>query len=198
MKLIAVVGVGAASPAVATILSVSGWSWVKAVVRQDDVPVCSASKFEVVSHIARPEGTRIIVTAAVRSNNSIACGVQVSVAVKDGLASRSPSSSSGWRASSTYPQARLKASRSIFRPTCQRKRLADSTSSRSTRGSGVRNESTRWEEAGPRLRGQARDSDSECVRGRRRIGRARKPGSENSRDQHEQLELIVVRAVLGH
>lgn len=83
MKVIAVVGVGATSLAVAAFLLASGWSWVRSVVAQDDIPVCTASKFEVESHSARTVGQRIIVTAAVRNNNPIACGVQVSVAVKD-------------------------------------------------------------------------------------------------------------------
>ena len=82
MKLMKVIAVGTASLAVAAILFASGWSWIKSVVSQDDIPMCNAGKFEIESHSARTEGTRIIVTA-VRNNNPIACGVQVSVAVKD-------------------------------------------------------------------------------------------------------------------
>jgi hypothetical protein len=81
MKVIAAVGVGVASLAVAAVLVATGWSWIKSVV--DDTPTCSAGKFEVESHSARSEGVRIIVTAAVRNNNPVACGLQVSVAVKD-------------------------------------------------------------------------------------------------------------------
>ena len=85
MKVIAVVGVGtAALLAVAAIFFASGGSLIKAVVTQDDISICSAGKFEIESRSARTEGGRITVTAAVRNNNSIACGVQVSVAVKDG------------------------------------------------------------------------------------------------------------------
>ncbi|HSV57335.1 MAG TPA: hypothetical protein VLJ19_00440 [Variovorax sp.] len=84
MKVIAVVGVGAASVAVAAVLFVSGWQWIRSVVAQDDIPVCTAGKFEVESHSARAVGQRTIVTVAVRNNNPVACGVQVSVAVKDG------------------------------------------------------------------------------------------------------------------
>ena len=84
MKAIAVVGVGtAALLAVAAIFFTSGWSLIKAIFTQDDLPMCSAGKFEIVSHSARVEGGRMVVTAAVRNNNSIACGVRVSVAVKD-------------------------------------------------------------------------------------------------------------------
>ena len=83
MKIIAVVGVGAASLAVAAVLLANGWSWIRSVVAQDEIPVCTASKFEVESHSARAVGQRTIVTVAVRNNNSVACGVQVSVAVKD-------------------------------------------------------------------------------------------------------------------
>src|SRR6516225_587221 len=81
MKVIAVVGAGVASLAVCAILVATGWSWIKSVV--DDTPTCSAGKFEVESQSARTEGVRIIVTAAVRNNNPVACGLQVSVAVRD-------------------------------------------------------------------------------------------------------------------
>jgi hypothetical protein len=83
MKLIAVVGASVASLAVAAVLFAVGWSRVKAVVTQDDTTTCSAGKFEVESHSARTEGVRIIITAAVHNNNRIACGLQVSIAVKD-------------------------------------------------------------------------------------------------------------------
>ena len=82
MKVVTVVGAGVASLAVAAILVATGWSWIESVVL-DDTPSCSAGKFEVESHSARTEGVRIIVTAAVRNNNPVACGLQVSVAVKD-------------------------------------------------------------------------------------------------------------------
>jgi len=81
MKVVAVVGASVASLAVAAILAAAGWSWIKSAI--DDAPTCSASKFEVESQSARTEGIRIIVTAAVRNNNAVACGVQVSVGVKD-------------------------------------------------------------------------------------------------------------------
>ena len=84
MKVIAVVGLVVASIAVAVVLFARGWSWIRSVVAQDDTPVCTASKFEVESHSARAVGQRTIVTVAVRNNNPVACGVQVSVAVKDG------------------------------------------------------------------------------------------------------------------
>jgi hypothetical protein len=83
MKVIAVVGLVAASIAVAVVLFARGWSWIRAVVTQEDIPVCTAGKFEVESHSARAVGQRTIVTVAVRNNNPVACGVQVSVAVKD-------------------------------------------------------------------------------------------------------------------
>lgn len=82
IKVAAVVSAGVASLAVAAILVSTGWSWIESVV-VDDTPSCSAGKFEVESHSARTEGVRIIVTAAVRNNNPVACGLQVSVAVKD-------------------------------------------------------------------------------------------------------------------
>ncbi len=81
IKIIAVVGAGMASLAVAAFLFDAGRSWIKSVV--DDTPTCSAGKFEVESHSARTEGVRIILTTAVRNNNPVACGLQVSVAVKD-------------------------------------------------------------------------------------------------------------------
>lgn len=81
MKVIAVVGAGAATLAVAAVLFASGWSWISSLIAQD--PVCSAGKFAVESHIARTAGQRTIVTVAVRNNNPMACGVQVSVAVRD-------------------------------------------------------------------------------------------------------------------
>jgi hypothetical protein len=80
-KVLAVVGASVASLAVAAILAAAGWSWIKSAI--DDAPTCSAGKFEVESQSARTEGVRIIVTAAVRNNNAVACGVQVSVGVKD-------------------------------------------------------------------------------------------------------------------
>ncbi|CAN7779220.1 hypothetical protein LJR084_008087 [Variovorax sp. LjRoot84] len=84
MKAIAVVGVGtAALLVVAAIFFAGGWSLNEAVVTQDDISMCSAGKFEIESRSARTEGGRIVVTAAVRNKNSIACGVQVSVAMKD-------------------------------------------------------------------------------------------------------------------
>jgi hypothetical protein len=83
MKVIAAVGVGAAALAAAAILFASGWSWIKSAVTQDDMPACSTSQFQVESHSARTVGQRIILTALVRNNNPVACGVQVSVAVKD-------------------------------------------------------------------------------------------------------------------
>jgi hypothetical protein len=83
MKFIAIVGAGMASLAVAAFLFAIGWSWIKSVVAGDDTPTCSAGKFEVESHSARTEGVRIIVTATVRNDNPVACGLQVSVAVKD-------------------------------------------------------------------------------------------------------------------
>lgn len=82
-KVILIVGLGAASLAVAAFLLASGWSWIESVVTQDDTPKCSAGNFEIESRSARTEGTRITVTATVRNNNPIACGVQVAVAVKD-------------------------------------------------------------------------------------------------------------------
>ena len=81
LKIIAVVGAGVASLAVGTILVATGWSWIRSIV--DDTPTCSAAKFKVEGQSARTEGVRIIVTAAVRNNNPVACGLQVSVAVKD-------------------------------------------------------------------------------------------------------------------
>ena len=83
MKIIAVVTAGVATLAIAAILVATGWSWIKSVVTQDDTSTCSTGKFEVESHSARTEGARIIVTATVRNNNPVACGLQVSVAVKD-------------------------------------------------------------------------------------------------------------------
>ena len=80
MKVIAIVGAAMVSLAVAAFLFAAGWSWVKSVVAGDDTPTCS---FEVESHSALTERVRIIVTTAVRNNNSAACGLQVSVAVKD-------------------------------------------------------------------------------------------------------------------
>jgi len=81
MKVVAVVGASVLSLAVAVVLFGIVSSWIESVV--EDTPVCSADKFEIESHSARSEGVRIIVTAAVRNNNPVACGVQVSVAVKD-------------------------------------------------------------------------------------------------------------------
>ena len=84
MKAIAVFGAGtAALLAVALLLFAGGRSLIRAVVVQDDAPTCTPGKFEIESRSARSESGRIIVTAAVRNNNPIACGVQVSVAVKD-------------------------------------------------------------------------------------------------------------------
>lgn len=84
MKAIAVVGVGAAALlAVAAVFFTSGWSLIKSVFTQDDLPTCTAGGFEIESRSARVEGGRMIVTGAVRNNNAIACGVRVSVAVKD-------------------------------------------------------------------------------------------------------------------
>ena len=84
MKAIAVLGVGAAALlAVAANFFANEWSLTGAIVNQDDISKCSAGKFEVESRSARTEGGRIVVTAAVRNNNSVACGVQVSVAMKD-------------------------------------------------------------------------------------------------------------------
>ena len=83
LKVIAIVGGGAASLPIAATLFASGWSWIRSVVAQDDIPVCSAGKFEVESHSARAVGQRTIVTVAVRNNNPVPCGVQVSIAVKD-------------------------------------------------------------------------------------------------------------------
>ena len=83
MKVIAVVGVGAASLALAAVLFTTAWSWIRSLIAQDAIPVCSAGKFEVESHSARTVGQRTVVTVAVRNNNPAACGVQVSVGVRD-------------------------------------------------------------------------------------------------------------------
>lgn len=82
----AIIGVGvgtAAILAIAAIFFTNGWSLIRSVFTQDDPPICSAGGFEIESRSARVEGGRMIVTGAVRNNNSIACGVRVSVAVKD-------------------------------------------------------------------------------------------------------------------
>ncbi len=84
MKVIAILGVGTAALALAAILLASGWPWIKALVMQDDALACSTAKFEVESQSARAVGQRTIVTVVVRNDNPVACGVQVSVAVKDG------------------------------------------------------------------------------------------------------------------
>lgn len=81
MKVIAVAGIAAASLAVGAVLFTTGWSWISALVAQENE--CSAGKFAVESHSARTEGQRTVVTVAMRNNNPVACGVQVSVAVKD-------------------------------------------------------------------------------------------------------------------
>jgi hypothetical protein len=84
MKAIAVVGVGAAVLlAVAATFFGSGWSLIKSVFTHDDFSACSVGGFEIESRSARVEGGRMIVTGAVRNKNAIACGVRVSVAVKD-------------------------------------------------------------------------------------------------------------------
>ncbi|RZL90872.1 MAG: hypothetical protein EOP82_14365 [Variovorax sp.] len=81
---VAVFGAGtAALIAVAFILFAGGRWLIREVAIQDDASTCTAGKFEIESRSARSESRRIIVTAAVRNNNPIACGVQVSVAVKD-------------------------------------------------------------------------------------------------------------------
>jgi len=83
MKVIGVVLVSAALLAIAAILIASGWSWIKTVVVEGDTPMCSADNFHVESRSAHTEGVRTTVTATVRNNNPVACGVQVSVASKD-------------------------------------------------------------------------------------------------------------------
>jgi hypothetical protein len=83
MKVVAAIAVGMALLAAAAVLFSGGWSWVKTVVTQDDRPNCSAGRFQIESHSGRTESRRLIVTAKVRNNNAIACGVQVTVALKD-------------------------------------------------------------------------------------------------------------------
>jgi len=61
-----------------------GGKWlIKEVATQDDISTCSADKFQIESRSARTESRRIILTAVVRNNNAVACGVQVSVAAMD-------------------------------------------------------------------------------------------------------------------
>lgn len=84
MKAIIVAGVSiAAILAVGAIFFNSAWPLIRTAFTPDGAPVCSAGKFEIESHSARTEGGRMVVTAAVRNNNANACGVRVSVAVKD-------------------------------------------------------------------------------------------------------------------
>jgi hypothetical protein len=84
MKAIAVFGAGAAALIAVSFILLAGGRWlIREVAIQDDAQTCTADKFEIESRGSRSESRRIIVTATVRNNNPIACGVQVSVAVKD-------------------------------------------------------------------------------------------------------------------
>ena len=84
MKTIAVFGAGTAALIAASFILWAGGKWlIRAVAIQDEAQTCTAGKFEIESRSARSESRRTIVTATVRNNNPIACGVQVSVAVKD-------------------------------------------------------------------------------------------------------------------
>ena len=82
-KAIVVVFGAAALLALAGLFLASGWPLIKAVFTPDDLPRCSAGKFGIESHSARVESRRLIVTAVVRNNNAVACGVRVNLAVKD-------------------------------------------------------------------------------------------------------------------
>jgi hypothetical protein len=82
-KVIVAVGIGVASLAVTAVLVITGRSWISSFIAQDNASECTARKFAVESHSARAVGQRTIVTVAVRNHNPVACGVQVSVAVRD-------------------------------------------------------------------------------------------------------------------
>lgn len=68
---------------VAAVLFVGGRWLIQAVVMQDNSATCSPDKFQIVSRSARTESRRTILSAVVRNDNPVACGVQVSVAAKD-------------------------------------------------------------------------------------------------------------------
>ena len=70
--------------AVAAFFYTAGWPLIRSAFVADAAPACSADKFEIESHSGRLEGGRLVITGAVRNNNSSACGVQVNVAIKDG------------------------------------------------------------------------------------------------------------------